>query len=162
MSIMPHSLSAKQVIVVEDDNNDFQQIAHALRESGAPFAVRRVDAPDELDEELQRLSPDIVLCHHRSARHSGSILDRVHAFEPSLPVVVLSDAADQPGETELLAGGVGSFVRKQRLAGLGLAVERALRQHADEQRRRVGEIRQKLFGPKPDPCPGFSPLEACG
>src|SRR4051812_13280731 len=103
---MPHTPTAKQVIVVDDDTNDFQEIAHALRETGAPFAVRRVEASDELDEELMRLAPDIVLCNHRGGkRDSLLILDRVRAFEPSMPLVVVSDGIDQAEESEFMSHG---------------------------------------------------------
>jgi CheY-like chemotaxis protein len=137
--------SSKQVIVVEDDANDYTLINHALLESGIPCRIRRVDTADELDEELLRLAPDLVVCDHAGAKFdSFAVLERVRAFQANTPFVVVSGALDERLKAELLARGADGCVTKHELARLAPVVEQALQHHAEDQRKRVEEIRRSL------------------
>lgn len=135
----------KQVIVVEDDANDYTLIDHALKQSGIPCRVRRVDTAEELDEELLRLAPDLVVCDHAGATwDSFAVLERVRAFQPNTPFVVVSGSLDPRTQDELLSRGADGCVGKDELAKLALVVQQALQHHAEDQRRRVEEIRRSL------------------
>jgi CheY-like chemotaxis protein len=91
---------SKQIIVVEDDANDYTLIDHALRGSGIPCRVRRVDTAEELEEELFRLAPDLVVCDHASAKwDSFAVLERVREFQSNTPFVVVSGALDERTQT---------------------------------------------------------------
>jgi two-component system sensor histidine kinase UhpB len=142
---MGDNRSSKQVIVVEDDANDYTLIDHALRESGIPCRVRRVDTAEELDEELTRLAPDLVVCDHAGATwDSFSVLDRVRAFQANTPFVVVSGALNERLQAELMARGADGCVTKTELQRLASVVQRALEMHAEDQRKRVEEIRRSL------------------
>lgn len=137
--------SSKQVIVVEDDANDFTLIDHALRESGLPCRLRRVDTAEELDEELLRLAPDLVVCDHAGASFdSFAVLERVRAFQTNTPFVVVSGALDERTQAELISRGADGCVGKDQLAKLACVVQEALRHQAEDMRRRVDEIRRSL------------------
>ena len=137
--------SRKQVIVVEDDANDFTLIEHALRDGGMVFRTRRVHTADELDEELTRLAPDLVVCDHAgSTWNSFAVLDRVRAFQSNTPFVVVSGGLDERTQAELISRGADGCVSKDQLARLALVVEQALQHHAEDQRKRVEEIRRSL------------------
>jgi CheY-like chemotaxis protein len=137
--------SNKQVIVVEDDANDYTLIDHALREGGLPCRIRRVDTAEELDEELLRIAPDLVVCDHAGAKFDSiAVLERVRAFQSNTPFVVVSGALDEKLQAELLARGADGCVTKSKLEQLALVVEQALQHHAEDQRRRVEEIRRSL------------------
>lgn len=139
-----HSAS-KQVIVVEDDANDYCLIEHALRDQGLACRTRRVNSAEELDEELMRLAPDLVVCDHASASwDSFAVLDRVRAFQANTPFVVVSGAIDDRTQAELLSRGVDGCVGKHQLALLAPVVQQALQHHAEDQRKRVEEIRRSL------------------
>ncbi len=143
---MRETKTIKQVIVVEDDPQDYELITHALHRSGEDFAVRRVDASDELEEELLRLAPDVVLCDHASARwNSFEILEQVRAFQSTMPFIVVSGAIDDQTQAELLSRGADGCVGKDRLSDLPPVVQQALNQRAEDQRRRVDEIRRHLL-----------------
>jgi CheY-like chemotaxis protein len=142
---MGDTKSSKQVIVVEDDANDYTLIDHALRESGIACRTRRVNTAEELEEELLRLAPDVVVCDHAGATwDSFAVLDRVRAFQANTPFVVVSGAMDDRLQAELLARGADGCVTKSELAQLAPVVERALQHHAEDQRKRVEEIRRSL------------------
>jgi DNA-binding response OmpR family regulator len=132
-----------QIIVVEDDAADYELITEALLQSGCRFAARRVDTQEELDEELFRLSPDLVLCDHGSAKwDSLSILQQVREFESTMPFVVVSGAVDGRTQAQLRRRGVDDCVPKHRLGDLGSTVQRVLRAHEELRRQRVDEIRR--------------------
>lgn len=135
----------KEVIVVEDDTNDYTLIDHALRESGIPCRIRRVDTAEDLEEELLRLAPDLVVCDHASTKwDSFAVLDRVRAFHSNTPFVVVSGSLDERTQAELLMRGADGCVGKNRLTELAPVVQHAIRHQAEDQARRVEEIRRSL------------------
>lgn len=137
--------AVNQIIVVEDDANDFELITHALELAGCSFKARRVESQEELDDELFRLSPDLVLCDHASAKwNSFSILQQVRAFEPTMPFVVVSGALDGQSYEALCDSGVDECVMKDHLKDLAGTVRRVLRLHDVQRRQRVEEIRSSL------------------
>lgn len=134
-----------QIIVVEDDAQDYELITHALERAGCQFKARRVDSQEELEEELFRLAPDLVLCDHASARwNSFAILGQVRAFEPSMPFVVVSGGLDDMTTQELRQQGVDDCVHKDALADLAPTVRRVLRMHDEAKRQRVDQIRREV------------------
>lgn len=133
------------VLLVEDDANDSELIAQELKQADRRFEVRRVDTQEELEEELARLAPDVVLCDHASARwDSLAVLDQVRAFEPNMPFVVVSGALNDWSRTQLAARGVDGVVLKQSLAELPSTVRTALRTHQERSQERVRELRAHL------------------
>ncbi len=142
---MGQNNSNRQVIVVEDNANDFTLIEHALRESGICYRTRRVNTAEALDEELTRLAPDLVVCDHAGATwDSFAVLERVRAFQTNTPFVVVSGGLDERTQAELLSRGADGCVGKDQLARLAPVVQQALQHHAEDQRRRVEEIRRSL------------------
>src|SRR3954470_17122453 len=103
---MGQNQSKKQVIVVEDDANDYSLIDRALRQSGIACRTRRVDTAEELEEELLRLPPRLVVCDHSGATwDSFAVLERVRAFQANTPFVVVGGALDPRTQAELLSRG---------------------------------------------------------
>jgi two-component system cell cycle sensor histidine kinase/response regulator CckA len=149
---MPQAKPVKQVLVVEDNNNDYTLIARALNDRQECFVLRQVDGIEELEEELLRLAPDVVLCDHASAKwNSQVILEQVRAFEPTMPFVVVSGSLDERTQGELISRGADACVCKDCLAELSPVVEQALHQQEEIRRRRVEVIRQEIFHrPVPD------------
>ena len=139
------SKSTKQVLIVEDDAKDFELITQALVDAGWTFKARRVDDQVELDEEMLRLAPDVVLCDHGSAKwNSLAILDQVRAFEPSLPFVIVSGSIDGETQTALLSRGADGCISKDHLDELAPAMRHVMDVHAERQQQKVEEIRRNL------------------
>jgi CheY-like chemotaxis protein len=104
-----------------------------------------VDNAEELDEELLRLAPDLVLCDHAVANwDSRAVLDQVRAFQPNTPFVVVSGSMDAGVQAELISRGADACIGKHELAKLVPVVQQALQHHAEDQQRRVEEIRRSL------------------
>jgi CheY-like chemotaxis protein len=142
---MGQNNASKEIIVVEDDAYDFSLIEHALRDSGLSCRTRRVDTAEELDEELTRLAPDLVVCDHAGASwDSFAVLERVRAFQANTPFLVVSGGLDERTQAELLSKGADGCVGKDQLARLAPLVQQALQHHAEDQRKRVEEIRRSL------------------
>lgn len=142
---MADPAAKKQVLVVEDDPNDYTLIDHALRETGIPCRVRRVDTAEQLEDELLRLAPDLVLCDHASAKwDSFAVLDCVRAFQVNTPFIVVSGSLDERTQAELLSRGVDGCIFKQHLEELAPVVVQAMRHQAEDQAKRVEQIRRSL------------------
>jgi DNA-binding response OmpR family regulator len=136
----------KQIVVVEDDPADYELIVEALKQAGIRFQARRVDVQSELDEELLRLAPDLVLCDHASAKwDSFAVLGQVRAFESAMPFVVVSGALDEDSEAALRAGGVDGCVSKNHLDDLAPTVCAVLQRCAEQQREKVEAIRRNII-----------------
>jgi CheY-like chemotaxis protein len=145
-----------QIIVVEDNAADYELITHALRRAGCHFQSRRVNSQRELDAELLRLSPDVVLCDHAGARwNSFSILQQVRAFEPAMPFIVVTGAVDARTQDALRGSGVDDCISKNRLDELAPAVKRVLLQHDQVRRLRVDEIRRTGLPFPPEQAKAF-------
>lgn len=131
--------------MVEDDARDYELIARALENTGWDFQARRVDNPNQLDEEMLRLAPDVVLCDHGSTKwNSFAVLEQVRAFEPSLPFVVVSGSIDGETQTALLSRGADGCIQKDHLDELAPAVRHVMEVHAARQQQKVDEIRRNL------------------
>lgn len=134
------------ILVVEDVPADYELITGVLRQEGAPFDARRIDAPDELERELERMAPDLVLCDHGSARwDSFAVLEQVRSQHSGTPFVVVSGGLDAATQQGLMARGVDECVFKHRLEELGPAIRHALRLGEERRRRRAAEIERDVL-----------------
>jgi DNA-binding NarL/FixJ family response regulator len=142
----PRVKRSKQVIVIEDSVADYELITHALTLGEERFNARRIDAPDELTRELERLAPDVVLCDHGHAKwDSFAALSQVREFYPGLPFVVISGFLDDATRQKLLQGGVDECVAKDRMNELSSAVRFALRLGEERRLRRAAEIERDVL-----------------
>lgn len=135
--------STKQILVVEKNLSDFALISYALRESGSPCTIRRVQTAAELDEELLRLMPDLVICEEGDEHWDASaMLAQVQAFEDTLPVIVVGACPDEARRAGWLARGASACISKGHLSELTAVISRVRRQHAADRLRRLEEIRR--------------------
>lgn len=139
-----------QIIIVEDAPEDFELVTRALRKAGCECDTRRVDGPDELDEELLRLAPDIVICDHAGTQwDSFAVLERVRCFNSTMPFVVVSGSVSDSMREQLLDSGADGCVSKDALPELAGTVERALLSAEQERRKRVEAIRREGLATPP-------------
>ncbi len=141
------------IIIVEEDERVYRKIITALEKSGCSYHVRRVTTQEELDEELLQLAPDFVICDHsRSQWNSFAVLERVRAFQPTMPFAVVAGGLDDGQSADLLASGIDACVDCDRLGELLPAVEGMLSRHDQRQRLCVEELRRKIHEEPPRAC----------
>jgi len=126
------------ILMLEDMTSDAELVEYELRKAGIDFAVRRVDTREGFLEELDRHLPDVILADHQLPSFDGlSALGLAQEICPDVPFIFVSGAMGEELAVDTLKKGATDYVLKQRLARLGAAVERALRE-AEERRQRRG------------------------
>src|SRR5919197_3149382 len=118
---------ALRVLVVEDNQADYELILHALRRGGFAVTVRRLEDPAGVAEALLAFPADIVVSDHAFPRGNGlDVVRAVQAEQPPLPVLVVTGAIDEETAADYIKAGAADYVVKQRLHRLAPAVQRAL------------------------------------
>src|SRR5216683_5989744 len=116
-----------RVLIVEDNEADYELMVHALRRGGFAVTAARVDREPALTEALRSFSPTIVLSDHALPQLNG--LDVVRAIQreqPMLPVLVVTGSIDEETAADYIKAGAADYVIKDRLHRLAPAVLRAL------------------------------------
>ena len=121
-----------RVLLVEDNASDAQRVHDALAcATTTQFAVEQVDSEDGARACLAQQSVDVVLLEF--GLHGGNgfdILARLRTAAPEIPVVVLSNRADEDLSLQAVQAGAQDYLVKSQIQGLLVrairhAVERA-------------------------------------
>ena len=125
----PTMVESADILVVDDDTNVLELLAHMLRKRG--WTVRTAETGEEGLDELRAALPDAVLLDMRMPNMSGfETLKAMRARLPRLPVVFLSGSTD--AETIVEAMRLGAFdyvVKPPEPMKLVATLSNAVRQH---------------------------------
>lgn len=125
-----------KLLVIEDDQADYLLITRHLRRAGLTVACTRAASTLELAAALEAGPWDAVLAdYYLPGMEFMPTLDLIHRHWPDLPVILVSGAVGEERAVELLRLGVGDFVLKDHLVRLVPAIERCLREAADQSAR---------------------------
>ena len=129
-----------KLLVIEDDQADFLLITRHLRQAGITAACTRAVSTLELAAALEAGPWDAVLAdYYLPGMEFVPTLELIHCYWPNLPVILVSGAVGEERAVELLRRGVGDFVLKDHLVRLVPAIERCLREAADQCARAAAE-----------------------
>ena len=127
------------VLIVQEDRANFLLLERFLRKQGGVAECRRVDSEAELDRGLQG-DWDVVLSDHNvPGMDFCSILRRIKARHPDLPVILVSGSTGDETATELLRLGASDLVRMDDLVRLPTAIRRAVEEVGARRTRRTAE-----------------------
>src|SRR3954471_11701878 len=105
---------ALRVLIVEDNEADYELIVHPLQRSGFAVTATRVDREPALTEALRSLSPDIVLSDHTLPQASGQeVLRIIQRERPLLPVLIVTGSIDEETAADYIKAGAADYVVKQ-------------------------------------------------
>ena len=129
-----------RVLHLEDSAIDAELVHRQLRQTGLAFAVCRVlTAPDFL-AQLHDAAPDLILADYSLPAYDGFLaLETARAERPEIPFIFVSGTLGEEIAIEALHRGATDYVLKTRLARLGPAVTRALREVREQRQRRLAE-----------------------
>jgi PAS domain S-box-containing protein len=134
-----------QVLIVEDNPDDAELIARALRRNGVDFDWQRVETPADFLRALER-RPDVILSDYNLPAWTG--LDAFEALREAgcdIPFILVTGALGDEAAVECLKRGMADYVLKENLRRLPLAVRRALDVHqAQLERSRAEEALKAL------------------
>ncbi len=126
--------SSLRLLIVDDAEADATLMKRELRRSGYELTTRRVDTAEGVTGALSSEPWDLVLSDFQMPGLTGfEALRLVREHSADLPFVVVSGTIGEELAVELLRAGANDYLLKDRMARLGAAVERALRE-ADERR----------------------------
>ncbi len=135
----PASNHPLRVLHVEDSEQDVELALVHLRRSGYEAAATRVETADEMREALRVGTWDVVLSDCSMPRFGAAdalALLREKALE--IPFIIVSGTIAEETAAAAMRAGAHDFIRKDKLAGLGPAVEREIRgQQVREAQRRI-------------------------
>src|SRR5580658_4154658 len=137
---MSHTVHpALRVLHVEDSEQDVELALLHLRRSGYEASATRVESADAMREALRVGTWDVVFSDCSMPRFSAVdalALLRERALE--IPFIIVSGTIAEETAAAAMRAGAHDFIRKDKMAGLGPAVERELRrQEAREAQKRL-------------------------
>ena len=129
-----------RVLLVEDSEDDGLLILRELRRGGFEAVCERVETAKALGEALADRRWDIVISDYALVGFDGfAALRQVRASDPELPFILVSGTIGEDLAVEAMRSGARDYVMKDRLARLGPAVERELRESEGRGARRRAE-----------------------
>jgi PAS domain S-box-containing protein len=129
-----------RVVLVEDSEADARLLDHELQRGGYAPAVRRAATAAGLAGALEAGEWDLILVGDTQADpDAAAALRLAREQDPGIPLVVVSGRADEEAAVTALKAGAADYVRKENLARLVPAVERALAEAQEGRRRREAE-----------------------
>ena len=138
-------MASLKILVVEDSEADFRLIARNLRLNGLVAELVRVTSLDELSSALAVDQIDLALVdYHVPGLEIRDSLARIQDRAAGLPIILMSGSIGEEAAVELLKQGVWDFVLKDRLARLVPAIQRSLREVAEQRGRREAEEQMRL------------------
>jgi len=136
-----------RILMVEDNDSDFELVKHELVKAGISFEPKRVQTKEDFNTELEAFRPDIILSDYQLPSFDGISALAVAVIEaPDVPFIFVSGAIGEELAIETLKGGATDYVYKSHLNQLGPAVKRALEEARQRRGRRMAEdgLRQTL------------------
>jgi PAS domain S-box-containing protein len=127
-----------RLLFVEDNPDDAVLIAGALLRYGFEFEQRRVETLDALRDALKTESWSAVISDYNLDGFDGlQALGMVRAHSRELPFFLVSGHVGEERVVDAIRSGANDFVSKDRLARLGPAIEREIRDVQLREERRV-------------------------
>ena len=135
-----------QVLLVEDNLDDAELIARALRDGGLEIEARVVASEATLRAALAAWRPDLALVDWNVPGFSGAAAVTIaRERDPALPVILVSGTVGDELVTHFLRVGATDYVAKGHLEALVPAVRRALEEATSRRERlRVGAERDRM------------------
>lgn len=153
-----------RVLLVDDRQGDALLILHELRRAGFEADWwRRVEDEPAFLAHIEP-APDIILADDSLPRFDARrALHLVRDRGLDVPVLIVTGAPDDEAAVEFLRLGAADYLRKDRLARLGQAVEHVLQQRRERawQRQAAAALRARearqaaILGAAPDPIITF-------
>lgn len=133
-----------RVLLVEDSENDAALLEIELQRAGYRPQCERVETAETLAAALTRQPWDVIIADYVMPRFNGlAALAVVKEFGLDLPFIIVSGHITDDTAVAAMKAGAHDYVMKDKLARLGPAVERELREAEVRRARNRSEARLK-------------------
>jgi signal transduction histidine kinase len=125
-----------RILMLEDVPEEAEWVERELRKSGLAFTAQRVQTRAQFTAAVEDFAPDLILADSKLPGFDGrAALEWVKHRYPDIPVIMVTGALGDEAAVEFLIAGASDYVLKDRLARLGSAVQRVLREQEDSRSR---------------------------
>jgi signal transduction histidine kinase len=129
------------ILMAEDDKADAELEQHTLRNGSIHFSLTRVQTEDDFIREMDRNPPDLILSDYSMPGFDGhTALNIAKKRRPEIPFIFVTGTMGEEVAIETLKNGATDYVLKTRLARLVPAVNRAMREAQERNRRLLTEV----------------------
>ena len=123
-----------RVLLLEDDANDGQLIAHELGRLTPPPQIERVTGEASFLAALKDFAPDVILSDHNLPAFDGRrALSKTRAILPDIPFILVTGSLNEETAVSYLKAGATDYILKDRLVRLGPAILEALERARERQ-----------------------------
>ena len=129
-----------RILMLEDRPADADLVMRELRKAGIQFAGKPVSTEADFLAQLRDEPPDLILADYSLPAYDGlAALAAARRELPEAPFIFVSGSLGEEAAIEALHCGATDYVFKERLARLGPAVRRAVREIKERAQRRQAE-----------------------
>ncbi|MBS4060197.1 MAG: PAS domain S-box protein [Bacteroidetes bacterium] len=131
-----------KLLFAEDVLLDYELAIKALK-SELTFEASNAETSKEFQDALKKFKPDIVISDFLMPDFTGlDVLRIVKAFDPDLPVIILTGSQNEETAVQCMREGASDYVLKENLKNLSFAVKVALKvkQAKEEQKKQTSEL----------------------
>jgi len=131
-----------RLLLIEDSADDAELLLRELRRFGFAVQHTRVEEAGTMQHQLAHNQWDLVLSDY-SLPHFDAIraLSTLKASGADVPAIIVSGTLGEEAAVHAMQAGAQDFILKSKLARLGPAIERALRDAGERRARRFAEQR---------------------
>jgi two-component system, cell cycle sensor histidine kinase and response regulator CckA len=118
-----------RLLIIEDSEMDAELMVLELKRSGYTVTWQYVDNAEALQGALKEQQWDIIISDYALPQFNGlEALEIVKSHNSYLPFILVSGTIGEEFAVEAMRAGADDYLLKDRLARLGLAVERELQE----------------------------------
>src|SRR6478736_2415840 len=135
-----------RVLLVEDSLDDAALVTRALERGGYRGDVSRVDERGGMGAALAEGAWDLVIADHSLPRFSSTAaIATLRAVDEDIGCIIVSGSLGEEAAVQAMRAGADDYVLKDKLGGLGPAVERTFRTAKARRDRRRAEGRYRAL-----------------
>src|SRR5574341_302619 len=134
-----------RVLIIEDSEDDTELLLRETRRGGYEVEFERVETAEAMRSALTQKTWDLILSDYTMPQFSApKALEALKASGLDLPFIIISGTIGEETAVTALKAGASDFLVKGKLARLGPAIERELREaESRRERKRAEEERQQ-------------------
>src|SRR5439155_25111367 len=131
---------ALRALIADDSENDVLILLRTLRKAGYEPVYERVCTAPAMKSALERHAWDIVISDYEMPNFGGfEALQVLKESGQDLPFILVSAVVDEETAVAAMKAGAHDFIMKRKLARLGPAIEREIREAEGRAARKAAE-----------------------
>ncbi len=128
LDLSNYSDEGLKVLVVEDNDSDFELMCYRLKQGGLKYTAHRIDRIEQLRTCLEHDEWQVVISDHNLPGFSSEeALKIVRDSGLDIPFIIVSGSIGEHVAVEAMRAGADDYLMKDKMARLVPAIERSLR-----------------------------------